>query len=100
MFKTILQYYVYIMTNQKNGTLYTGVSNDLQRRVIEHNSGLIEGFTKKNGLKILVYYESYQYVMDAIKREKIIKKWRRMWKIELIEKNNPDWNDLAADWKM
>ena len=100
MFKTIHQYYVYIMTNQKNGTLYTGVSNDLQRRVIEHKSGLIEGFTKKYGLKILVYYESHQYVMDAIKREKIIKKWRRKWKIELIEKNNPDWNDLAADWKM
>ncbi len=100
MFKTIHQYYVYIMTNQKNGTLYTGVSNDLQRRVVEHKSGLIEGFTKKYGLKILVYNESYQYVMDAIKREKIIKKWRRKWKIELIEKNNPDWNDLAADWKM
>ena len=100
MFKTIHQYYVYIMTNQKNGTLYTGVSNDLHRRVIEHKSGLIEGFTKKYGLKILVYYESYQYIIDAIKREKIIKKWRRKWKIELIEKNNPDWNDLAADWKM
>ncbi len=60
MFKTIHQYYVYIMTNQKNGTLYTGVSNDLQRRVVEHKSGLIEGFTKKYGLKILVYNESYQ----------------------------------------
>lgn len=100
MFKTIHQYYVYIMKNQKNGTLYTGVSNDLQRRVMEHKSGLIQGFTKKYGLKILVYYESYQYVRDAIKRGKIIKKWMRKWKIELIEKNKPDWNDLAADWKM
>ena len=98
MFKLSHQYYVYILTNKKNGTLYIGVSNDLERRVFEHKNELVEGFSKKYGLKRLVYFESYQYVNDAILREKRLKKWKRQWKINLIEKENPNWNDLAADW--
>ena len=82
------------MKNQKKGTLYTGINNDLYRRVFEHKVGQYEGFTKRYGLKKLVYYEAYQFVMDAIKREKRIKNWRRQWKIDLIEKENPDWIDL------
>ncbi|HET55300.1 MAG TPA: GIY-YIG nuclease family protein [Ignavibacteria bacterium] len=88
------QYYLYIMTNKKYGTLYTGVTNDLVRRVSEHKQGVIKGFTKKYNLKMLVYYEIYNDIKEAIKREKAIKKWNRKWKIELIEKMNPDWNDL------
>jgi len=82
------------MTNKKYGTLYTGVTNDLVRRVSEHKQGVIKGFTKKYNLKMLVYYEIYNDIKEAIKREKAIKKWNRKWKIELIEKMNPDWNDL------
>ena len=96
--KNIHQYYVYILTNKRNGTLYIGMSNDLERRVLEHKRKVIEGFTKKYGLSKLVYFEMYQYVNDAILREKQLKKWRRQWKIDLIEKENPNWNDLAYDW--
>jgi len=98
MFKTIHQYYVYILTNKKNGTLYIGMSNDLERRIFEHKKKLIAGFTKKYGLNKLVYFEQYQYVNDAILREKRLKKWKRQWKINLIEEENPNWNDLAIDW--
>ena len=98
MFKINHQYYVYILTNKKNGTLYIGISNDLERRVWEHRNKLIEGFTKKYGLNRLVYFEQYQYVNDAILWEKRLKKWKRQWKINLIEKENPNWNDLAIDW--
>tara|TARA_R110002073_G_scaffold23229_8_gene79392 strand:+ start:1833 stop:2135 length:303 start_codon:yes stop_codon:yes gene_type:complete len=98
MYKTIHQYYLYILTNKKNGTLYIGVSNDLKRRVFEHKNKLKEGFTKKYGLDKLVYFESYQYVNDAIEREKNMKKWKRQWKINLIEKENPNWKDLSFDW--
>ena len=98
MYKTIHQYYLYILTNKKNGTLYIGVSNNLERRMFEHKNKLIEGFTKKYGLDRLVYFETYQYVNDAIKREKNMKKWKRQWKINLIEKDNPDWNDISHNW--
>ncbi|UOY07430.1 GIY-YIG nuclease family protein [Muricauda sp. SCSIO 64092] len=98
MIKNVHQYYIYILTNHKNGTLYIGMSNDLERRVFEHKNKLIEGFTKKYGLNRLVYFEVYQYVNDAILREKRIKKWKRQWKIELIEEENPEWDDLAQDW--
>ncbi len=91
-------YYVYIMTNKKNGTLYIGVTGNLERRVYEHKQKLIEGFTKKYNLHKLVYYESGTDVSSAITREKQLKKWLRKWKIELIEKENPDWVDLANDW--
>ena len=98
MIKNVHQYYIYILTNHKNGTLYIGMSNDLERRVFEHKNKLIEGFTKKYGLNRLVYFEIYQYVNDAILREKRMKKWKRQWKIELIEEENPEWDDLAQDW--
>ena len=98
MHKTIHQYYVYILSNKKNGTLYIGMTNDLERRVFEHKNELIEGFSKKYELKKLVYFETFQYVTDAITREKRMKKWKRQWKINLIEEKNPNWNDLAFDW--
>ena len=98
MFKTVHQYYLYILTNKKNGTLYVGVTNNLERRMFEHKHKLVEGFTKKYGLHRLIYFEVFQYVNDAIKREKNIKKWKRQWKFNLIEKENPDWEDLAKDW--
>ncbi|MDA0781069.1 MAG: GIY-YIG nuclease family protein [Rickettsiales bacterium] len=87
-------YYVYILAKARNSTFYTGVTNDLQRRVYEHKEGLIEGFTKKYNIKNLVYYEYFDDVNEAIRKEKLIKKWRRKIKMEAIEKNNPDWKDL------
>jgi len=82
------------MTNKKNGTLYIGVTNNLMKRVYEHKNNLVEGFTKKYGLHRLVYYKQTEDVKSAIQREKKLKTWQRQWKIELIEKMNPDWNDL------
>lgn len=83
----------------KNGTLYIGMTNDLERRMFEHKNKLYEGFTKKYGLHILVYFEQFQYVNDAIKREKQLKNWNRQWKIDWIEKENKNWEDLSSDWK-
>jgi len=88
------QYYVYILTNEKNGTFYTGVTNNLYRRIWEHKEGLVEGFTKKYKLKKLVYYEIYNDISYALSREKAIKKWRRIFKIDAIERMNPKWEDL------
>ncbi len=87
-------YYVYILASKRNGTLYTGVTNDLIRRVGEHKTGTNDGFTKKYGVYRLVYFESMNDVRNAIAREKQIKKWLRKWKTELIESMNPDWKDL------
>jgi putative endonuclease len=87
-------YYVYILASKRNGTLYTGVTNDLVRRVGEHKAGTNEGFTKRYKVDRLVYFESTNDVRDAIKREKQIKKWLRKWKVELIESRNPEWKDL------
>lgn len=87
-------YYVYILTNKPNGTLYIGVTNDLARRMYEHRNKLINGFTKKYNLKKLIYFEVFDRIEDAILREKRLKKWNRQWKIELIEKTNPNWIDL------
>lgn len=98
MYKTIHQYYVYILSNKKNGTLYIGMTNNLERRVFEHKNKLVEGFTKKYDLTKLMYYEIFQHVDEAIKREKRLKKWKRQWKINLIEEKNPNWIDLASDW--
>jgi len=92
------QYYTYIITNKKNGTLYIGMTNDLERRMFEHKNKLIEGFTKKYGLNKLVYFEHFQYVNDAIKREKQFKNWNRQWKIDLAEQENKEWKDLSIDW--
>jgi putative endonuclease len=87
-------YYVYILASKKNGTLYLGVTNDLVRRVYEHKNNLVEGFSKKYEIHRLVYFEVCEDIRAAIQREKNIKKWKRQWKIKLIEKNNPDWKDL------
>jgi putative endonuclease len=90
-------YYVYILASKRNGTLYTGVTSDLKKRVFEHKNNLVEGFTKKYAVHDLVYYEQTQDVLSAIEREKRLKKWNRKWKLELIEKMNPDWKDLFND---
>lgn len=88
------QGYVYIMTNQKNGTLYVGVTSDLIKRMYEHREGVVDGFTKKYALKSLVYYEVFDDISDAIMREKQLKSGSRSKKIALIEKMNPMWEDL------
>ncbi|MEZ2414811.1 GIY-YIG nuclease family protein [Muriicola sp. E247] len=98
MYKNVHQYYLYILSNKYNGTLYIGVTNNLERRMFEHKNKLIEGFTKKYSLDRLVYFETFQYVNDAIQREKNMKKWKRQWKINAIEKENPNWEDLSSDW--
>ena len=82
------------MTNRRNGTLYVGVTSDLQRRAWEHRTGIVPGFTKRYGLKRLVYAERHEDIRDAISREKIIKHWPRAEKVRLIHGENPDWNDL------
>ena len=91
------QYYVYILANNKYGTLYTGITSNLIKRIYEHKHGLLEGFTKKYNVHRLVYYEIHTDVYEAISKEKRIKKWYRQWKINLIEENNPHWLDLSFD---
>ena len=90
-------YFVYIMAAKRNGTLYIGVSNDLIRRVYEHKNNLADGFTKKYAVHDLVYYEVHQEIEQAILREKQIKEWKRQWKKNLIEEENPQWKDLYED---
>jgi putative endonuclease len=85
---------VYILTNQRNGTLYIGVTSDLHQRIWQHREGLIEGFTKKYGCKLLVWHQHFDDLQDARRREIQMKEWKRAWKIELIEAANPDWRDL------
>lgn len=91
-------FFVYILASKPWGTLYAGVTSDLQARVYQHKHGMYEGFTKRYGVKMLVYFEAHADPFEAIHREKRIKKWPRVWKINLIRTNNPDWNDLASDW--
>jgi putative endonuclease len=86
--------YVYFMTNRRNGILYVGVTTNLQARAYQHREGLVAGFTKQYGLKLLVYYEVFDDVRDAIQREKAIKHWPRAWKVRLIHGFNPSWDDL------
>ena len=90
-------YYVYILASQKNGTLYIGVTSSLAKRVWEHKNEVVEGFTKKYAVKKLVYFEQFDDVNNAIAREKVLKHWNRKWKLELIEKSNPTWNDLYGE---
>lgn len=90
-----MSYFVYMLASDRNGTLYTGVTNDLARRTSEHKEKQVPGFTKKYGVEILVWYEIHEDVTAAIEREKQIKGWDRAWKIRLIEENNSGWNDLA-----
>ena len=93
-----MNYYVFILASKYNGTLYVGVTNDLERRVYEHKENLIEGFTKKYDVHILVYYEDTGDVNIAIAREKVLKKLNRIEKIKLIENINPDWKDLSLEF--
>jgi len=87
-------YCVYILASKRNGTLYIGVTSDLLKRVSEHKQKIVKGFTKKYNVDKLVYYEQTNNIVSAIGREKQLKKWKRSWKIGLIEKQNPGWNDL------
>ncbi|MBU1172494.1 MAG: GIY-YIG nuclease family protein [Proteobacteria bacterium] len=89
-------YYVYILASKRNGTLYIGVTGDLVKRVYQHKHDFTEGFTKKYGVHLLVYYEHTHNVEAALNREKQLKTWRRQWKIDLIETMNPEWEDLYA----
>ena len=89
-----MPYFVYIMANGLRGTLYIGVTNDLVRRAYEHREGLINGFSKRYGVKSLVHFELFDDVEAAIRREKRLKHWNRQWKIDLIERLNPEWDDL------
>jgi len=94
----IKRFCVYILASKPWGTLYTGVTSDLEKRICQHREGLIDGFAKRYGVKTLVYFEEHGEADGAIRREKRIKKWPRVWKINLIRTDNPDWCDLAADW--
>jgi putative endonuclease len=90
-------YYVYILSSRQNGTLYVGVTSDLLRRVYEHKHNLVEGFTKRYSIHRLVWYEMHESAEPAIMREKQLKKWRRAWKLRLIEDTNSQWKDLYYD---
>ena len=90
-------FYVYILSSKRNGTLYIGVTSDLIKRAWEHKNKLAEGFTEKYGIDKLVYYEQFQDAESALRREKRLKKYNRKWKIDLIEKSNPDWKDLYEE---
>ena len=90
----MVAYYVYLLASGRHGTLYLGVTNDLIRRIYEHRTKAVPGFTSRYGVNRLVWFESYGDPVSAITREKQIKKWRRDWKIALIERDNPDWADL------
>lgn len=95
--ETVKQPAVYILCSKRNGTLYTGVTSDLVKRIWQHKSDLVEGFTSKYGVHQLVWFELHEHMMTAIQREKTLKKWKRSWKIQLIEASNPEWKDLYPD---
>jgi putative endonuclease len=88
---------VYILASRRNGTLYVGVTSDLMKRVWEHKNDFVEGFTKRYGVHTMVWYERHETMESAIAREKAIKEWKRIWKLEMIERTNPDWKDLYQD---
>ena len=88
---------VYLLASKRNGTLYTGVTSNLLKRVWEHKNNLVEGFTKKYGVHTLVWYELHDTMDSAIQREKAIKNWKRVWKLKVIEKMNSRWHDLYSD---
>ncbi|MFV2004476.1 MAG: GIY-YIG nuclease family protein [Gammaproteobacteria bacterium] len=88
---------VYLLANKRNGTLYAGVTSALVKRIWEHKNNIVEGFTKKYGVHMLVWYELHETMESAIRKEKAIKKWERSWKIEVIEKENPQWRDLYTE---
>lgn len=87
-------FYVYILASQRNGTLYVGMTSDLMKRIWEHKNKVVKGFTEKYNVDKLVYYEQTDDAYAALQREKILKRWKRKWKLDLIEKENPEWEDL------
>ena len=89
--------YMYILASKRNGTLYVGETDDLVKRIYQHKNDLADGFTKKYRVHDLVYYEVYEGIMEAILREKQVKKWNRQWKIEILEQRNPEWKDLYPE---
>jgi len=88
---------VYMLTNQRNGTLYVGVTSNLPKRVWQHKNKIVKGFTEKYGLDKLIWFEMHETMESAILREKAVKFWKRKWKLEAIESSNPDWRDLYDD---
>ena len=92
-----MQAYVYLLASRKNGTLYTGVTSDLIKRVWQHKNDVVDGFSKKYNIHLLVWYEVHDEIGSAIVREKQIKEWKRLWKLELIERSNPTWKDLYSE---
>jgi len=92
-----MSFYVYILASRRNGTLYVGMTDDLIRRVWEHRIGAVPGFTRKYAVQMLVWYEQHETRETAFQRERQIKKWNRAWKLQLIERFNPTWKDLAVD---
>jgi putative endonuclease len=91
------RFYVYILASARNGTLYVGVTNDLARRMTEHKSGAVPGFTRQYGVNRLMYFEEYASILEAREREHNMKRWRRSWKLDLIEEHNPGWRDLSDE---
>ena len=89
-----MSYWTYILCNKPHGTLYVGITNDIIRRGYEHREGVVDGFTKRYAIKRLVYFEEHATALEAIAREKTLKRWPRAWKIALIERTNPKWDDL------
>ena len=91
-------YFIYILASKRNGTLYVGLTNDLKRRVLEHKQKIHKGFTSKYEVNLLVYFEEFESYQEAYARERQIKKWKRAWKITLIETDNANWIDLSKEW--
>jgi putative endonuclease len=94
IYSNLMESYVYILASQRNGTLYIGLTSDIIRRVWEHKNKFVSGFTAQYNVNLLVYYEIFSDIQLAAAREKRLKEWKRQWKIDLIQKMNPDWNDL------
>ena len=92
------QYYVYILTNRRYGVLYVGVTNNLLRRIAQHRAKAVPGFTNEHGIVRLIYFEEYGSITEARARERSLKRWRRDWKLKLVDELNPEWRDLADDF--
>jgi putative endonuclease len=92
-----VSFWVYILASRRNGTLYIGMTDDLVRRAWEHRTGVVPGFTKKYGIKMLVWFEQHETRESALQRERQLKKWNRAWKLQLIERCNPSWKDLSDE---
>jgi putative endonuclease len=92
-----MPFFVYILASKRNGTLYVGVTNDLVRRMTEHKAKLVPGFTRQYGVTLLIYFEAFDSILEARAREHSLKRWRRAWKLKLIEQDNPNWRDLTDE---